>query len=600
MTDTDDSTMAASEAAGTAFKQVECKNKSKRLKTTLVARIPVQRAHKYTICAYFLMPRANTKFNPIASMRLFFKEMLNYDSMITVINTTDDQQLQLAHDIIPTSEVEFKKYFTVTNDTRPIGMPPHVIIGCFLMSDQTMCDIKFDTMKTTKFINWLKKERIFIKSDSLGIAKTTTIGYLTKIHPKLTNRTFLKPLLLEVLEDVAMDPSLACKLDPSLSQQQTKAMSNGDVFAPEPPPFELYQTRISCGKDKDKIKTDIIGIKCAIDKGCLLKELFNQSGLTMELDTCMGTFVPTGAVHLIGLEAYAKLLRDHNQFLHTVTMVPIGDFQHETLELPFSTDATTDIEVTDLLETILSQPWCLSLERSTTPNKVILITTLGNISTAQNWVDITLLDLYKYKQHILTKLNVTTLLPIIPRHLDKPILTSASQTYASQLKQSMTSVTSVPTKQNPLNCPPRSRFVKPVDIMLAEAATQKPACNQQMPMATTETPTANTPISNPAPFDYQAELQKLSKEVETTLQAKFDAVFNKLQKSIDTMDEKMDHKIQHHMEQLKSTQADRATQENHSKQLEMLTKMLKILVRQMSTLLDQHNAPTPMNGIGEA
>jgi len=135
MTDTDDSTMAAAEAAGTAFKQVESKNKSKRLKTTPVARIPVQRAHKYMIRAYFLMPHANTKFNPIASMRLLFKEMLKYDSMITVINTTDNKQLQLAHNIIPMLETEFKKYFTVTNDTRPISMPPHVIIGCFLLSD---------------------------------------------------------------------------------------------------------------------------------------------------------------------------------------------------------------------------------------------------------------------------------------------------------------------------------------------------------------------------------------------------------------------------------------------------------------------------------
>jgi len=82
----------------------------------------------------------------------------------------------------------------------------------------------------------------------------------------------------------------------------------------------------------------------------------------MELDTCMGKFVPTGAVHLIGLDAYTTLLRDHNQFLHTVTTVPIGDLQHEMLEIPFSTDATTDIEQTDLLEMILLQPWCLSLE----------------------------------------------------------------------------------------------------------------------------------------------------------------------------------------------------------------------------------------------
>jgi len=72
-----------------------------------------------------------------------------------------------------------------------------------------------------------------------------------------------------------------------------------------------------------------------------------------------------------------------------------------------------------------------------------------------------------------------------------------------------------------------------------------------------------------------------------------------MQESLDTIETKVEQKITSHMEQLKATQADRATQDNHSKQLETLTKMLKILVRQMSTLLDQHNHPTPMSGIGD-
>ncbi len=53
------------------------------------------------------------------------------------------------------------------------------------------------------------------------------------------------------------------------------------------------------------------------------------------------------------------------------------------------------------------------------------------------------------------------------------------------------------------------------------------------------------------------------------------------------------------MEKLQVTQADKATQENHSKQLDTLTKTLKILLHQVNTLLDQQKNPTPMNGVGE-
>jgi len=400
-----------------------------------------------------------------------------------------------------------------------------------------------------------------------------------------------------MLEDVVLNPTLACELDPSIKTQQTEVMSNRDVLIVEPPQFEIYKTRISCGHDKEIISTDVLGIKCALDKGHLLKEFFNQSSVLTDIDTRLGTFVPTGAVHLIGLDAYAKLLREHNQFLHTVTTVSIGDFQYAKLEIPFSTDATTDIDQTDLTEIIMSQPWCLSIKCSTTLNKVILITTIANLSTARTWVDDTLPAVYR--QHISDKLDVTTMTQIIPCRLDKPILTSASCTYASQLKQCPDQATMTPTTHQPLNCPLKSKIVKPADITFTEATTKNSSSTQNKPTTTTTTQTmASTPATET--FDQQSELQKMAHEVETTLQAKFNKVFAKMQQSLDNMELNVEKKIQSHMDQLQATQADKATQENHSKQLDMLTKTLKILLRQVNMLLDQQNNPTPMNGVGDS
>jgi len=71
-------------------------------------------------------------------------------------------------------------------------------------------------------------------------------------------------------------------------------------------------------------------------------------------------------------------------------------------------------------------------------------------------------------------------------------------------------------------------------------------------------------------FDYQAELDQISKEVQTTLQAKFDVAIANFQKSIENIDIKVEQKIQHCMEKLHTTQADKATQENHTQQWEQL------------------------------
>jgi len=150
----------------------------------------------------------------------------------------------------------------------------------------------------------------------------------------------------------------------------------------------------------------------------------------------IGMFIPTGAVHLIGAEAYTNLLCTNNEFLQSITTILMGDFQHDTLKIPFSLDKDMDINQMNLLKFISEQPWCISVEKSLTPNKVIFVTTKGQIQAAQKWADDVFPDLYK--QHIADKIDVTMLQQITPRCLDKLTVTEASQTYADKLKLCMT------------------------------------------------------------------------------------------------------------------------------------------------------------------
>jgi len=183
MTSTDDSTMVASKAAGSSFKEVGRSKKSKRLKTMQAQKIPVNRTHKYMIRAYFPKPRANLKFNPSNSMHSLFTEMLKYDSTITILNDKDDQQLQLNIDAIPMSEAEFTKYYTVTQDTRPAHAKLHIIVACHLMSDRTVREIKFDTTTQIKFIDWLAKENSFLNLICLASRKPQQLGIFWSFTP---------------------------------------------------------------------------------------------------------------------------------------------------------------------------------------------------------------------------------------------------------------------------------------------------------------------------------------------------------------------------------------------------------------------------------
>jgi len=174
-------------------------------------------------------------------------------------------------------------------DTHAATGKQHIIVRCSILSERTLKDIKFDP-KQPQFLEWLTTEKTFVESDSLGISKTTTIGYITHLHPQLTNHGNLKQLLQNAREDIALDLDLAVELDPSLKMQQTESMTNGDVFTPEAPPFEVYTTKIShgCG-EKEKVTTKVIGIKCSNNYSCLLKEFFLQLALPASYKNRLGS-----------------------------------------------------------------------------------------------------------------------------------------------------------------------------------------------------------------------------------------------------------------------------------------------------------------------
>jgi len=94
-------------------------------------------------------------------------------------------------------------------------------------------------------------------------------------------------------------------------------------------------------------------------------------------------------------------------YLQSVISIPVGSFQHETLDIQFSTVTNTDIKQTNLQETIEEQPWCLNVEHTKTQNKILIITTTDQLEKACKWIDHDLITIYL--ANIADKINVTML-----------------------------------------------------------------------------------------------------------------------------------------------------------------------------------------------
>ena len=139
---------------------------------------------------------------------------------------------------------------------------------------------------------WLKKEQVFIESDSLGVDRPVTIGYLTKIAPDLTHLANLRNHIVNqmMLIDIATDTAI--KLALHLKTAQLNAMTNGDVYIPILLHFQLYHTCLTHGSAPTQILTEVLSVKAAPKDAKLLGEFFTHMASVTNNDHCNGVFIP--------------------------------------------------------------------------------------------------------------------------------------------------------------------------------------------------------------------------------------------------------------------------------------------------------------------
>ena len=507
MTDPPHSTMAASEAAAPSRAQQQASTTSSHLPTPSAPKSFVTRAYDLAIRAYFPTPSDSTKFNPITAMNQLLRTMLKDESSLVLRNDKNDKQVILATTSLPTGKSEFQQYFTVSTSRIATKNQSNVCIGCNVLSDRSLGQIKFQS-KDNNFLAWLKQACIFIESDSLGIERPVTIGYLTKIDPDITNLALFRDHLANQLLLIDVDEETAIALAPYLKQTKLDAMTNGDDYVPILPTFELYQTRLSHGRDPSKVTTDVIGIKGAPKDAKLLGEFFTRFAAETNNDHRDGRFLPKGAATLLGSTTYERVLKEHNFFLTQVATVPVNLEYNAWFAVIDPTDATEDAPIS-LHDHLLRQPWFLRIE-SATRNKCLVVTTRPNLQTARDWIDANLEPMVR--KSIPPGIDPPSAL--LPRRLDKPVYTATSQTYADILKRQF-SLDSPTTALDTANTrPPRKRPATIIDYDSDESTTPTDTkVNEKHSIAQTNERNSKPIMSNTTATDYAKELLFLKSEI---------------------------------------------------------------------------------------
>jgi len=98
-----------------------------------------------------------------------------------------------------------------------------------------------------------------------------------------------------------------------------------------------------------------------------------------------GVFVPKGAVHLLGMATYEKVIQDNNFFLNSVTTIPVN-MEYKAWFAVIDPTNQQENEPISIYDHLVRQPWFLHIE-SVTRTKCFIVTTKSNLLVARTWID---------------------------------------------------------------------------------------------------------------------------------------------------------------------------------------------------------------------
>jgi len=220
-----------------------------------------------------------------------------------------------------------------------------------------------------------------------------------------------------------------------------------------------------------------------------------------------GVFVPKGVVHLLGLQTYKQVLKDHNFFLTTVATVPIN-LEYRAWFAVINPTNASESDPTSLYEHLIRKPWFLRIEE-VDRRKCLIIMTKPNLPEARAWMDTNLEPLIR--QSIPEGINPPA--SQLPWRLDKPVYLASSKSYAEVLKKQFPLASNVTMSTADHTRPPRKRQAASILDYDSDKTIDAPSSNIAVTTSTSSQCNLQpTPVTT-TNHDYATELLSIKTEI---------------------------------------------------------------------------------------
>ncbi len=262
------------------------------------------------------------EFQIIDASLEFFSKLHEADPTVRIFSSENKTLLwDSSGEIL--AESDFQDQFQVRVQTFRKGNMKATIY-CTVESKHTINRMKF----TDPLKSYIQEKNIWVKPDYYSTKVVSSPGFLTLLHPKMTNKKETVKSICASLTQIKIDPN-----DPVVTEWNNHANHVTDTL-PVIPPFHLETSTRKWGN----IHTEVISVHCSQEDSKYLKHLLVESGTQGVLSK--GLFIPSG-IHLIeGKEILTHILTEQEKFITDTTSFQLDGIAADDMHRPSPTGET--------------------------------------------------------------------------------------------------------------------------------------------------------------------------------------------------------------------------------------------------------------------
>ena len=359
----------------------------------------------------FKLTKTATQFNARTALGKLLEQIKQVDRHAIIQSTKDDTQWNTAEDL-PVGDV-LSDHIVIRHENVPT-QGNIVSVYTKIRSSKTIGEIKFNQ----EMYHYLSINKIYIRPDRYKTERTRSPGFFIKLHPRLIYKDNFKNKLDKALATLELDK------DNEVIAKYLRGSGNSNEV-PTLPAYHLHSTKRKFGP----VTAEVLTVTCPEHAATYLKTLLCK--LSEKRGLPLGIFIPTGTQQILGPATMVTLLRQHNLFISTTTMIALEGIDEEvmwesSLDITQSTKGTLEKKIRH------DNPGIISIEKTNSTEvtgKWFVVISKKDESGFQRYIDDKLPGIFQQ-----IKVNDMNLNLKPPRRAGATRSTEVVGTYASVLK----------------------------------------------------------------------------------------------------------------------------------------------------------------------